>query len=174
MAGVTTALVRATQTITLDDAGEATDGETIVIGSKTYTFRATVGALDGSVHIGATVADTVANLIAAINLDATLGETGSGAGTDYGTAMTRNPDCYATAVAATGVITLYAHVPGSIGNHIVLGQGTSTITLGAATFASGTGIVGDFFDELLASVQLNSEAIMHLRPFSAVEGGKLD
>jgi phage tail sheath gpL-like len=174
MAGITTALVRATQTITLDAAGEATDGETLVIGSKTYTFRATVGALDGSVHIGATVADTVANLIAAINLDATLGETGSGASTDYGTAMTRNPDVYATAVAATGVITLYAHVPGSIGNHVPVANGTATLTIGGAVLASGTGIIGDFFDEFMASVQLNSEAMAHLAPFSAVSGGKLD
>lgn len=171
---VDTTLVRASQTITLDAAGEATDGETIVIGSKTYTFRATVGALDGSVHIGAAVADTVDNLVAAINLDATEGETGSGAGTDYGTNMTRNPDVYATRDAATGVITLRAHIPGSIGNHIVLGQGTSTITLGGSTLASGTGNIGDFFDGFFELNQLNSEVVAALRPFSAVEGGKLD
>jgi hypothetical protein len=173
MSGITTALVRASQTITLDSAAEATDAETIVIGSKTYTFKATVGTDDGAVHIGAAVADTVDNLVAAINLDPSEGETGV-EGTDYGANMTRNPDCYATRVVSTGVITLYAHVPGSIGNHIPLGQGTSTITLGGATFASGTGIIGDFFDEFFDSVQINSEVIAHLRPFSAVEGGKLD
>jgi hypothetical protein len=173
MSGITTALVRATQTITLDSSLEATNAETIVIGSKTYTFLDTLTDVDGNVHIGAAVTDTVDNLVAAINLDPTEGETGT-EGTDYALAMTRNPDCYATRVDATGVITLYAHVPGSIGNHIPLGQGTSTITLGGATFASGTGIIGDFFDEFFDSVQINSEVIMHLRPFSAVEGGKLD
>ena len=167
-------LVRATQTITLDAAGEATDGETIVIGGKTYTFRATVGALDGSVHIGADVAATVDNLVAAINLDATEGETGGGAGTDYGTAMTRNPCVYATRVAATGVITLHAHVPGEIGNQITVAQGTSTITLGGTELASGTGNIGDFFDSLFSMNQINSDVVNDLRPFSAVEGGKLD
>jgi len=172
MSGVTTALVRASTFITLDAAGEATDGQTLVVGSKTYTFRATVGALDGSVHIGATVADTVANLVAAVNLDATQGETGSGAGTDYGTAMTRNPDVFA--VDGTTIVTFYAHVPGSIGNHIPVANGTATTTVDNATLENGTGIIGDFFDELMAGVQLNSEAIAHLRPFSVDVGSAVD
>ena len=167
---IDTTLVRASQTITLDEAGEATDGETIVIGGKTYTFRATVGVLDGSVHIGADVAATVDNLVAAINLDPTVGETGT-EGTDYGSGMTRNPCVYATRVAATGVITLYAHVPGEIGNSIALGQGTSTITLGGANLASGTGNIGDFFDGLFELNQMNSEVVAALSAFSTTEGG---
>lgn len=170
---VSTTLVRASQTITLDAAGEATDGETLVIGSKTYTFRGTVGALDGSVHIGADVAATVDNLVAAINLDPTEGETGT-EGTDYGSSMTRNPDVHATRVAATGVITLRAHVPGSIGNHITVANGTATLTIGGATLASGTGNIGDFFDDLFEMNQINADVIADLRPFSTVEGGKLD
>ena len=170
---VDTTLVRASQTITLDAAGEATDGETIVIGSKTYTFQSTLTDTDGNVHIGADVAGTVSNLVAAINLS-NEGESAVGAGTDYADSMTRNPDVHATWVAATGVITLRAHVPGSIGNHVVLGQGTSTITLGGATLASGTGNLGDFFDGFFSLNQINSEVISALRPFSAVEGGALD
>jgi len=168
-----TTLVRATGTITLDDAAEATDGETVVIAGKTYTFRATVGALDGSVHIGATVADTVLNLVAAINLLPATGETGT-EGVDYGAAMTRNESVYATHVAATGVITLHAHVPGAIGNAITLTAGTSGVTVSGGVLASGTGNVGDFFDGLFALNQINSEVIAELRPFSAVEGGMLD
>jgi len=170
MAGITTALVRATATITLDDAGEATDTETIVIGGKTYTFVATVGTADGNVHIGATVADTVANLVAAINLDPTLGETGT-EGTDYGSSMTRNSRVWATWVVSTGVITLHAMVPGTIGNLIPLTAGTSGVTVSGALLSGGTGIIGDFFDELLGSVQLNSEAIYHLSPFSNENSG---
>lgn len=170
---VTTTLVGASQTLTLDDALEATDGETIVIGSKTYTFQATLTDVDGNVHIGADVAGTVSNLVAAINLS-DEGESATSAGTDYAASMTRNPDVHATWVVSTGVITVRSHVPGSIGNHVPLGQGTSTITLGGATLASGTGNVGDFFDDLFQYNQINGEVGSHLRPFSAVEGGKLD
>jgi len=170
MSGITTALVRATATITLDDAAEATDTETIVIGGKTYTFNATVGTDDGSVHIGATVADTVANLVAAINLDPTVGETGV-EGTDYGANMVRNDRVWASWVVATGVITLHAQVPGTIGNLIPLTAGTSGVTVSGALLSGGTGILADFMEQLLGSVQLNSEAIMHLSPFSAIDSG---
>lgn len=166
-------LVRATQTITLDNATKATTGETIVIGGKTYTFNATVGTADGSVHIGAAVADTVDNLVAAINLDPTEGETGT-EGTDYGSSMTRNGSVYATRVAATGVITLHSHIPGTIGNHIPVAQGTSAITLGGTALSGGTGNVGDYFDGVVLLNQLNSEVVSALRPFTVQSGGKLD
>jgi hypothetical protein len=170
MAGITTALVRATGTITLDVATEATEGETVVIGGKTYTFLGTVGALDGSVHIGAADTDTVANLVAAINDDITDGETGT-AGVDYGAATVRNPCVYATVNAAAEVITLHAHVPGSIGNVIPLTAGTSGVTVSGSVLASGTGIIGDFFDEMFGSVQLNSEAMQVLSQFSVDANG---
>ncbi len=167
-------LERASTTITLDDAAEATDGETLVIAGKTYTFRATVGDLDGSVHIGATVADTVANLVAAINLDATLGETGSGAGTDYGTDMTVHPLIYATWVVATGVITLYCKVPGAIGNQLGVANGTASLTIGNATLENGAGDVPAFFEGLFDLNQINSELAAHLAQFSPSDNGQLD
>ena len=169
MAGVTTALVRAATFITMDAAGEFADTNTIVIGQKTYTAQGTLTDVDGNVHIGADIAATLTNLIAAVNLS-NAGESAVGAGTDYATSMTRNPDVYAVATSAT-VATFNAHVPGSIGNNIPVANGTATTTVDNAVLENGTGIVADFFDEFLDSVQLNSEAVMHLSPFSTTEGG---
>jgi hypothetical protein len=169
MAGVTTALVRAETFITLDDAAEFANTETIVIGQKTYTAQDTLTNVDGNVHIGADVAATLTNLIAAVNIS-NEGESAIGAGTDYATAMTRNPDVYAIATSAT-VATFRAHIPGAIGNNIPVANGTGAATVDNATLEGGTGIVADFFDEVLDSVQLNSEALMHLSPFSTTAGG---
>lgn len=63
-----------THNLTLDT--NPTDGETITVYGVTFTFRATADEA-GEVDIGASVAATQANLIAAIN------GTGTGDGTDY-------------------------------------------------------------------------------------------
>ncbi len=172
MAGIVEALVRAATFFTIDAAGEVTDGETVIIAGKTYTFKATVGTADANVHIGAAVADTVTNLLAAINLKPSQGETGT-SGTDYGSLTTRNPNVFAVLTSAT-VLTIKAHVPGAIGNFITATIGTSTATLDNATLENGTGNIGQFFDEALGSVQFNSEALHVLAPFGFVAGGALD
>ncbi len=169
----TITLVRASSFITLDAAGEAVNAETVVIGGKTYTFLGTVGTNDGSIHIGAAVADTVDNLVAAINLDPSEGETGTD-GTDYGSSMVRNPEVYATRVAATGVITLRAHIPGVQGNLTTVAAGTSAITIDNAVLENGAGNVADWFDSLFALTEMGGEIHEELRRFSVVAGGKLD
>lgn len=167
------ALERASTTITLDDAGEAATGETLVIAGKTYTFNATVGDTDGSVHIGAAVTDTVDNLIAAINLDATLGETGSGAGTDYGTNTVVHPLVYAVH-EGSGVIRLYSKIPGAVGNQLGVANGTASLTIGNATLENGDGDVPQFFEDLFDECQMNSQVMAHLAPFSPSDSGQLD
>lgn len=166
-------LERANATITLDAAGEATNAETVIIAGKTYTFLATLTDSDGNVHIGSNVAGTVDNLVAAINLS-NEGESAVSAGTDYAASMTKNTRVFATRVAATGVITLYAKVPGDVGNLIPLDAGTSTITIGNAVLENGVGDVGSFFDGLFELNQINAELTAALRQFSPVEGGFLD
>ena len=74
-------------------------GNTVVIGSKTYTFQATLTDVDGNVHVGATDQDSINNLIAAINLDGT-GEIG----VDFAAAMTVNTDVTAAAGGTDGDI----------------------------------------------------------------------
>ena len=168
------ALERASSFVTLDAAGEATDTETLVIGGKTYTFLATVGENDGAIHIGAAVEDTADNLIAAINLDPSAGETGV-EGTDYGINMTVNPLVFAEYIDRDdGIIGLYSKVPGAIGNLIAVANGTASLTVDNATLENGDGDVGAFFDDLFARNQINSELVQALSQFSVVEGGPSD
>ncbi|KKM07594.1 hypothetical protein LCGC14_1732380, partial [marine sediment metagenome] len=61
------------------------EGETVTIGSKTYTFQGTLTNVDGNVHIGANALASLANLRDAINL-------WSGAGTNYASSMTLHPE----------------------------------------------------------------------------------
>src|SRR5213075_978285 len=57
---------------TLSAIGNATAGKVVVIGTQTYTFAAAAGAAN-TVAIGATTADTLANLAAAVNGSAGAG-----------------------------------------------------------------------------------------------------
>lgn len=63
------------------------EGEVVVIGFQpTYVFNATLPSTDHHVKLGSTLAESVSNLVAAVNLDPI------GAGTQYGSLTTKNPD----------------------------------------------------------------------------------
>jgi hypothetical protein len=138
-------------------SGVITDTETFTIAGKVYTCRATVGALDGSVHIGSDDDATLLNLTNAIN------NTGGGVpDVDYGAGMTTHP--HVTASTGDGsVVAITAIVPG-------VGPGLYTIattsdavvdaTLGAGT--AGVGSVTTAVNEILSTMQLNSEVIAAL------------
>lgn len=158
------ALERASTFITLDASAEFADGNTITIGGKTYTAKATLTDTDGFVHIGAAVGDTLDNLVAAVNIS-NEGESAVGAGTDYAASTTRNPRVYAVKDSAT-VIKFYSHVPGEIGNAIGVANGTSTVTVDNATLENGSGNIADFFDGIFELNQVPSELIEALSPFS--------
>lgn len=115
--------VAATGILTLGaNAGEA---DIVTIGSKVYTFQATLTDVDGNVHIGATASDTLDNLIDAINL-------GAGAGVDYAASMTLHPTV--SAVAGAGdTMDVTANTAGAAGNAIV-----STTDIATSSFAAGT------------------------------------
>lgn len=100
------------------------DGDTVTIDGKTYTFQAVLTNVDGNVFIGADATTTMANLAAAINLDA-------GAGTLYAAATTVHPTVSATSVLARLSIT--AKTAGSAANAIVL-----AVTGGNAYWTSAT------------------------------------
>lgn len=168
----TVTLERASATITLDNANEATNGENVVIAGKTYTFQATLTDSDGNVHIGSDVAGTRANLVAAINLS-NEGESAVSAGTDYAASMTVNPHVYADE-EGSGVIRLYSKVPGSIGNFVTLAAGTSAITIGNAVLENGAGDVPAYFEGFFDVNQMNSEVQSHLAQFSPSDNGQLD
>lgn len=118
----------ATGTLTL--SGNANDAETVVIGSKTYTFKTALTPAANEVLIGASASDSCDNLIAAIN-------GGAGAGTLYGTGTTASTEV--SAAAGTGdTVDLTALVEGPAG--VVATTETMTSgAFGAATLtASGS------------------------------------
>ena len=106
-----------------------TDGSTVTIGAKVYTFEAELTNVDGNVHIGADASGTIDNFIAAINLTAT-------AGTDYALAMTANAITTLATIEAGDVMNIYMNTA----------DGTTATTedddnaaWGAATIALGVG-----------------------------------
>ena len=126
-----TAAASATGTLTF--TGNPANTETVVIGSKTYTFQTSLTDVDGNVLIGATASDSLDNLIAAINLDA-------GAGTLYANSMTINSDV--SAAAGPGdTMDVTAKKAGETANSVAT---TTTVTggsWGGATLAGGAGLV---------------------------------
>lgn len=124
-----TAQGSASGTLTIANAVPA-DGDTFTINGRTYTFRATPDDED-EIDIGADIATTRANIIAAINGDA-------GEGTLYGEGTTANEDVYATAGSA-GVTNFIARNPGDEGNAITLAKVFATGANGTVSGATLTG-----------------------------------
>ena len=114
----------------LTAADNPSDGETVTINGRTYTFQDPfVDAVD-NVDIGATASDTLDNLIAAIN-------GGAGAGTAYGTGTTVN--AYVTAAAGAGdTVNFTAKVKGQSGN-LITTVGSAGSTFANATLTGGVG-----------------------------------
>ena len=104
---------------TLTLSGNASDTETVVIGTKTYTFQTVLTDVDGNVLIGATASDSIDNLIAAINLAA-------GAGTTYATSMTAQPEGITASAGAgdTMIVSVNSATQASFATTETLGSGT--------------------------------------------------
>lgn len=99
-------------TATLTAGGTPTDGQTVRIGSKTYTFKTTLTPAEGEVLIAGSTANALRNLARAINHNGTPD-------TDYYCAK-NHPDVKATYTSTTTTIT--ARTPGRAGNAIVLAE----------------------------------------------------
>lgn len=138
--------VQATSTLTA--AGVFTDTQTVVCGGKTYTTQTTLTNVNGNVLIGASAAATLQNLYDAINLTGTVG-------TQYATAMTLNPDVYASAVTATTLV-IKAKVPGTIGNSLPTTETQTNASWTSTVMASGTGSVNTAITEIRATEQVNA------------------
>jgi len=120
---------KATGTMVL--ANQPTDGDTFTIGLKVYTLEDTLTDVDGNIQIGATLAETQANIVAAINLTGTPG-------TQYAASMTENTDVDASEFSSNEMV-LTAITGGTAGNAIAT---TSTFTdldnkFKAATLSGG-------------------------------------
>ncbi len=105
--------VKARGTLTL--ALNVSNGETVLIDSKTYVFVNTLTGVDGQVKIGATKEESIANLIAAIKLEGTPNS-------QYTTQSTLHPTVYAKVGPTTAKLLAIAKVGGVAGNSIVLGE----------------------------------------------------
>lgn len=118
---------------TLEDGSDvkynATDGETVTIDSKTYTFQDTLTDTDGNVQIGADADETLANLTAAVNL-------GSGSGTAYAASTTLHPTVSATQ-ESNGDVTLTAKTAGAAGSSIATTEMLANGSFGAASLSGG-------------------------------------
>jgi hypothetical protein len=119
------------------------DTNTVVIGSRTYTFQTTLTDVNGNVKVGATIADSLNNLIAAIT-------GGSGSGTLYAHSTTVNSQVEAV-LQETNMIRVRAITGGAAGNsigvsttaslHWITEGGITTSTLVLGTDESLTNIV---------------------------------
>jgi hypothetical protein len=109
--------------------GNATNLETITIGGKVYTFEASLTNVNGHVKVGTTTAESISNLIAAINL-------GSGKGTAYATATTLHPTVRAEVGPISFSVAVEAKQVGAAGNAI-----TTTETMLNGSWVNGATLV---------------------------------
>lgn len=113
---------------TLTLAANAANAETVTIDTKVYTWLDAVGVADGNVHIGATAAESLDNLVAAMGLKA-------GAGVAYGVGMTAHTTCTGERVGDTLVVT--ANALGTAGNAYPSTETMAQGSWGAVTLTGG-------------------------------------
>lgn len=131
------ALLAAEGIFTIAATFNVANTETVTVATKdgsvaaVYTFK-TVLASAFDVLVGATLADSINNLIAAVNK-------GAGEGTLYGTGTTANNDVDAT-LLPTGQMLVTALVPGVAGNALASTETCAHASWGAATLTGGQDI----------------------------------
>jgi flagellin len=121
--------VAATGTLTFTANAAAAD--TFTVGSTTYTFVSSLTGAANEVLVGASTAQSILNLQAAINAAS------GGGGVAYGAGTVANTDAYASGATAT-TLTVTANLNGTAGNSIATSDtGSGNGTFGAADLASG-------------------------------------
>lgn len=119
--GIATGLLTSTGTA-------PSDGDTVTIGSKVYTFKTALTPTEGQVLIGASAAAALDNIKSAVNGTA-------GNGTTY-SAAAANPDV--TATTNTNTTQLFqAIAKGTAGNSIATTDSGNQLSWGAATLTGG-------------------------------------
>jgi hypothetical protein len=108
-------------TVTLTMGTKPTAADTITLGSRTYTWKDTVGTADGNVFIGASLATAQANFLSALTLSGV-------AGTDYGTLMTVNSDIKAAPFDGSDDSLITAITAGSVGNALASTENHVAVT----------------------------------------------
>jgi hypothetical protein len=104
--------------------------ETVTIGAKVYTWRAAPTTVANEVKIGASLAVSCDNLVAAINA-------GAGAGSLYGSATVAHTQVTAARSGDTVVVTAVDTIPNSVGTLIATTETMTNGSWGATTLADG-------------------------------------
>jgi hypothetical protein len=137
--------------------------DTVLIGDKTYTFKASPAAVY-DVDVGADLDTSIDNLVAAIN-----DSVGEAATEYYGTGLDAHPEVTAIADTTNDEVDLTARMAGEAANAIYLAATSpgandivaAGVTLKAAIAASagtnGSGNMDAFIVDLLDRNQVNSE-----------------
>lgn len=123
----------------LTGSGEPSDGDTVTIGTRVYTFQTTLTAVDGHVHIGGSEANAFTNLTHAIN------NSGGTAGTDY---FVTEADPNVTGVDVSSVVTVTAILGGSAPDSVATTRTGTSCAWGNATLTGGS---ADTYDTLGAA-----------------------
>lgn len=125
------AVTGAKATGTLTSTGTApANNDTVVIGSKTYTFKTTLTGAADEVLIGASAAAALDNIKSAINATA-------GAGTTYGTGTVAHSQVDATTNTDTTQVVESKNV-GDADNNIATTETSAQLSWGSATLTGGT------------------------------------
>jgi hypothetical protein len=111
---------------TLTASGQPSNGQTITIGSKVYTFQTVLTNVDGNVFIGASLTASLANLLNALNL-------GAGSGTAYAAATTKSPLAFGLSSDATHLIAK-ARKRGIAGNNVSVATNVTGASWGTPHF----------------------------------------
>jgi hypothetical protein len=128
-------------------SGNFADGETVTIGSKTYTFKTTLANTDGYVKIGADGPESLLHLAAAINL-------WGGAGTDYAAATSAHGSVEAYEQTSI-MMKCRALAAGASGNSISVAE-TSTNASWVTEGNVGTGTLTFGADEALTNFTIRN------------------
>ncbi len=145
-------------TLTMDTI--PTDGDTMTVDAKTYTFQTTLTDVDGNVTIGGSLAQAKLNIVAAFDLSGV-------AGTDYATSMTANATVnIATFVADAAVLT--AKTGGVAGNALVTTETFTPVTnvFDAATLGTTTAGVDQVSAELHVQGFVSAVDTVSVRAFN--------
>lgn len=106
------------------------DSTHVTLNDRVYQFQTTLTNVNGNVHIGATLADSVDNLIAAVN-------NAAGSGTKYAAATTANLSVSAVLGAGTSIV-FTALAVGTDGNDILAASTVAGSSFATDSFTGGT------------------------------------
>jgi hypothetical protein len=123
---------KASGTLTSDNLADVSDGDTVTIGTKVYTFKTTltVPAVEGQVKIAGTADGSLLNLIRAINHSGTPG-------TDYNCAAANTKVSAATSVTSHA-FAVTALTDGTDSHAVATTEVAATLSWGAAALAGGS------------------------------------